>query len=394
MSFAQIRSAAWHKRYELLVGLLLGLIVFVSLVRLVVYLVHSDGNKARLVGLPIPVQILPVSFRQLNESIGGSGTIEPSVYTIVTSKVSGRVLAVPVDLGAAVKPGTLLVSVDDTIYRARLRYATAMYDHASKQLERAERLYKDNLALIVQVESARASKANAYQTLLSAQLNLSNTAIRSPSEGVVLARTINPGQFARVDQTVIEIGTIEPAMMVVDVGEDKIASVHLGMAASVGVDAFPGYAFDGEVTKIGAEVSPVTRTFNVYVKLTNRDRRLKPGLTGYARLMSSRQALAVPSTALMNPVGDRASVFILGSDHKAHVREVRRGAISSGYAELLSGVKEGEQVVTVGQLQLRDNDVVNENRFGPWNATHRTTRQESGLSRYWAAIWRRPTPPI
>src|SRR5579862_5603352 len=99
MSVAQIRSAAWDKRYELLAGLILGLIVLVELARLAVYLVHSDGNKARFVGLPIPVQILPAGFRQLNESIGGSGTIEPSLYTVVTSKVSGRVLAVPVDLG-------------------------------------------------------------------------------------------------------------------------------------------------------------------------------------------------------------------------------------------------------------------------------------------------------
>lgn len=368
MSAAQWRDAAWEKRYELIVGFILGLIVLIALTRLVIYLVHSDGTKARLVGLPIPVQILPASIRQLHESIGASGTIEPSVYTVVTAKVSGRVIDVPVDLGSLVKPGALLVSIDDTVFKARLRYATEAYDHASNQLGRLERLLKEHLATPVEVETARAAKAKASQALLFAQINLANTKVRSPAEALVLERVANPGQFTKVDEVLFELGVIEPVVMVADVGEDKSGSVYLGMSATVGMDAFPGESFTGQVVKIAAEVSPVTHTFSVFVKLANRDRRLKPGLTGYVRLATTREALTVPSVALMNPVGDRVSAFVVDKNHKVHLREVRRGVISNGFTELLGGIKEGEEVVTVGQLQLRDNDNVSENRFGPWNA--------------------------
>jgi multidrug efflux pump subunit AcrA (membrane-fusion protein) len=76
--------------------------------------------------------------------------------------------------------------------------------------------------------------------------------------------------------------------------------------------------------------------------------------------------LAVPSTAIMNPVGDRATVFVL--DHGiAHLREVRCGLAANGLTEILAGLQEGEQVVTVGQLYLRDNDKVTANRFAPWD---------------------------
>ncbi|HTY57153.1 MAG TPA: efflux RND transporter periplasmic adaptor subunit [Candidatus Binataceae bacterium] len=393
MSIAQWRNAAWEKRYELLIGLVLGVVVFFELARLVVYLVHSDGSKARIVGLPIPVQILPVSFHQLHESIGASGAIEPSVYTIVTAKVNGRVLDVPVDLGHMVKPGSLLVRVDDTLYRARLKFANESYEHAAHQLERIERLYKDQLASIVQLEAAQASKAQAYQTLVSAQINLANTTIRSPADAVVLERAINPGQFTHTDQVLIELGIIQPAMMVVGVDEDKLGSVYMGMSAVVGMDAYPGESFTGEVTKIGAEVSPVTRTFNVFVKMSNRDWRLKPGLTGYVRLDSTRNVLAVPSVALMNPVGDRVSAFIVDDKRKVHLREVRRGLIADGYTELLDGVKPGEQIVTVGQLQLRDNDVISENHFGPWNAANRGARRPGMLARYWSTLWHQNNSP-
>ena len=370
MNAARLRDAAWKKRHELIVGLVLGIIVLCALARLAFYLVHSDGSKARLVGLPIPVQILPAQFRQLHESIGASGTIEPSMYAVMTAKVTGRVVDVPVDLGSTVKPGALLVSVDDSIYKARVKSATETYDHASNQLERIERLSKNNLASIVDVEIARAAKAKALQSLVSAQIDLANTMIRSPADAVVLQRAVNPGQFTRLDEVLIELGVIEPAMMVAEVGEDKSGSIYRGMSAEVGMDAFPGEAFSGEVVKIEAEVSSVTHTFGVYIRLANHDRRLKPGLTGYVRLTSTHMALVVPSVALINPVGDRVTAFVMDKDHKVHLREVRRGLIANGFTELLAGIKEGEQVVTVGQLQLRDNDVVSENRFGPWNAAN------------------------
>ena len=72
----------------------------------------------------------------------------------------------------------------------------------------------------------------------------------------------------------------------------------------------------------------------------------------------------------MNPVGDRVTAFVMDKDHKVHLREVRRGLVANGFTELLSGIKAGEPVVTVGQLQLRDNDAVSENHFGPWNAAN------------------------
>ena len=255
MSAVGLRGAAWEKRYELIVGLVLGTIVLCALARLVIYLVHSDGSKARFVGLPIPVQILPAEFRPLTESVGASGTIQPSMYTVVTAKVVGRVVDVPVDLGSIVKPGTLLVSVDDSLYKAQLKSATETYDHASNQLERIERLFKDKLASVVEVEIARAAKAAALQSLVSAQIDLANTKIRSSADAVVLQRVVNPGQFTRLDEVLIELGVIEPAMMVAEVGEDKSGSIYPGMSATVGIDAFPGVAFSGQVVKIEAEVS-------------------------------------------------------------------------------------------------------------------------------------------
>jgi cobalt-zinc-cadmium efflux system membrane fusion protein len=151
------------------------------------------------------------------------------------------------------------------------------------------------------------------------------------------------------------------------VSEDNIGYVYIGMPGSVGTDAFPGETFHGTVTKIDSVVQDNTRTFGAYVSLPNHDLRLKTGITGFARLYSDRIGLAVPSTAIINPVGDRASLFVLDDHGAAHLREVRCGLAANGFTEILAGLREGEQVVTVGQLYLRDNDKVQANTFAPWN---------------------------
>ena len=86
-----------------------------------------------------------------------------------------------------------------------------------------------------------------------------------------------------------------------------------------------------------------------------------------ARLVSSRMALAVPASAIINPVGDRASVFVVGDDKVVHLRDIRFGSTSGHVTEVVSGLQEGEQVVAVGQRDLRENDKVQVNRFAPWN---------------------------
>jgi membrane fusion protein (multidrug efflux system) len=285
----------------------------------------------------------------------------------LTAKVVSPVTAVHVDLGNVVRKGDLLVELSDQLYRANLDTARAQYVHARAQRQRMETLLKQNFAALVDVEKARTDEATARQAVVQAEIDLANTTVKSPAPAVVMERTINPGEITKLDQEMLKLGVLDPVMMVAEVSEDKGGSVHLGMQAEVGTDAFPGETFTGQVVKVEATVNEATRTFGAYIQIANRDLRLKQGVTGYARLENDRMALAIPSTALMNPVGDRAAVFVIAPDGRAHLREVRRGLMVAGMTELLDGVQEGEKVVTAGLPELRDNDQVRPNQEAPWN---------------------------
>lgn len=349
------------------VGVALGLVVAVFIASALYRVVHVIPSDARKVHLPIPVQTAPVKVEEIRRIIGASGTIQPSYPIAVTAKVVARILQVPVNVGVIVKPGDLLVQLDPTLYQANLVKEQVTYDHAHKDLRRMEALAKRNFASPVEVETARETDATAYAALIGAQIDLKNTRVLSPVAAVVQVRYANPGETTKTDEELLQLGVLDPAMMDAAVSEDNIKFAYLGMRGEIGTDAYPGELFRGTVAKIDSVVEDTTRTFGAYIQIDNHELRLKTGVTGYARLESSRMALAVPASAIINPVGDRASVFVVGDDKVARQREVRFGATSDHATEILSGLQEGEQVVAVGQRDLRDNDTVEVNRFAPWN---------------------------
>jgi membrane fusion protein (multidrug efflux system) len=274
---------------------------------------------------------------------------------------------VPADLGDVVRKGDLLADLDDRVFAAGVESAKATSDHADKQLVRMETLEQRGYGAAADTEVAREAAAAARQVVVQSEIDLGNTKIVSPVGSVILTRTVNPGEITNIGEEVFELGPIEQVYMVAAVPTDKTGFVTLGMGAEVSLDSFPGEVFKGQVVKIDAVASVTTRTFSAYIRINNPGLRLRPGVTGYARLERSHSALAVPSVAILNPVGDKATLFVVDAQNRARIREVRPGLMADGMTEILDGLETGEKVVTVGQLELREGDRVSINRSGPWN---------------------------
>lgn len=363
----ELRNILVRRRVDIILGILLTLIVLVAAGIMLKYLVSTDATKARPVGLPIPVQTLPATVTTLNEVVGASGTMGESTDAFLTNRVVARVVGVPVEVGNVVQRGALLAQLDDSYYASAVEHARTNHDHTSAQLQRMLAMQAKGYASAVDVEQARTADTAAKEALVEAEFNLSCTKITAPAPAIVLQRSINPGEITSVGSAAFKLGIIVPIYMVAQVSEEKIGSVHLGMEGNLSTDGFPGVVFKGKVVKVDGSVNDTTRTFGVYVSIPNEDVRLIPGITGYARLENKHMGLAVPSTAVIDPVGDRATVFVVDGDNHAHARPIRRGLMADGMTEILDGLQEGEHVVTVGMQELRDKDRVLVNQSGPWN---------------------------
>ena len=143
------------------------------------------------------------------------------------------------------------------------------------------------------------------------------------------------------------------------VSEGRVGAIRLGMPATVTLSAFPNDTFSGEVIRIRPESDPLTQTFLVYVKVTNPDLKLKPGMSSFVRIEEPHDGLAVPSIALLKPTGVRDSaVFVVDKGSRARMRKVRVGAIGQGMTQIIDGLTAGDRVVVVGQYHLKDGDLV------------------------------------
>ncbi len=347
----------------------LGFLVFET----ALHVIGTSPAQARSLGRPAPVETVVVKRQSLDEVIGGSGTVEQSSTVQLTSQVSAEVLEVPVKVGDLVKKGDLLVRLDDRLIEAQLT-ANREYVEVSKikiqdqtrQVDRYTALAQKSMGTPLELEKSEIALADARQDMAKSQLSLRQAEIdlehakmRSPIDGLVLERLVNSGETTRRDEVVMKLGSLNSILMTAKLSEDKMHSVQLGLPADVTFPAFSSEMFNGKVVKIDPNIDPVTRTFTAYVEIENKDFRLKPGLSGFVRLRRSVQdVLAVPSIAVMNPSGEQSAVYVVNENGRANLRKVRTGIVVNAMTEVLTGLKEGEKVVSVGQLYLKENDKV------------------------------------
>jgi HlyD family secretion protein len=337
------------------------------------HLMQTSSAVARKLGTPLPVRVALAQMTDLTQTIGASGEVQPIAILDLSASMSARVDKVSVDIGDLVTPKRELLRFDREILNAALTAAQSSLDQAigdqqraAQYLQRITTVYQQGLLPKVDVENAQAAvdEANAKysqvrERLVRARKDLQEAALRSPVSGIVMERLINAGETPRASQKVLTIGRIDRVLVVSNIAEERIEDISLGQQATVTFMAFPNDEFKGRVVKIKPVTDPKTRTFLVYTKVANPGLKLKPGLTAFTRFKRPHEALAVPSVSLINPTGvQESTVFVLERGATARLRKVQVGVVADGMTEIRSGLSEGEQVVVVGQMALRDGDQV------------------------------------
>lgn len=353
----------------LFVCCLLGLLVFAT----VVHVLKANPGKARMVHAAAPVETVPVRRQTLEEVMGGSGAVEQSNTVVLTAQIETHVTDVPVKIGDLVKRGEVLVHWDDRLIQANLATNQQLVETGNikirdlaRQLDRYTTLESKHMGSPLDVEKseialadAREALAKATFSLRQAEIDFEHVKMESPIDGIVLERLVNPGEWTHRDQIVLKLGSLETVLMAIKVTEEKMHSVEVNLSAETSFPAFPGEVFEGKVLKVNPNIDPITRTFTAYVEINNPELRLKPGLSGFSRIRrSAKDTLAVPSIAVINPSGEQPSVFVVDESGRADLRKVRSGIVVNAMTEILNGLSEGEKVVTVGQLYLKEHDKI------------------------------------
>jgi cobalt-zinc-cadmium efflux system membrane fusion protein len=320
------------------------------------------------------LQTSAVTREQLAVTVSLPGEIvaDPDRSAHVASPVSGRIEQVSFREGSVVKKGDLLAVIRvpelgkvRSTHTATLARAKAARANAAR-LERlvnarlaSDQLYLDALAQAeaLEVEARAASDQLTALGLSGAETAPSSLILRAPLSGVVLSRNAVVGQPIAPDTEIAAIVDLSEVWFLGRVFEKDLGRLKPSAKAEVLLNAYPKQTFQGTVEYLGQKVDSVARTVTARVRLTNRDDLLRVGLFGTARVSTEEAtgklaALVVPRGALSEVAG-KDVVFVRRAERDFELHDVVLGESAAGKVEVLSGLREGEQVVTEGVFTLK-----------------------------------------
>jgi len=301
-------------------------------------------DKVRIKSFPLSAEAL--GNANANESIE------------VRTEITAALKAIYFTEGQRVEKGTILAELENAQQLAELAAARAALVESSSQLKRSEELFKTKVVAASQLEQLRAEQEADLAAVNAAQSRLEKTIIRAPFTGRLGLRRVSVGSILNTNTVITTLDDTSVIKLDFDVPEVFLANLEPGMRVAAHSAAWPGTVFNGEVAFIDTRVDPVTRTVIVRAVLPNEEGRLRPGMFLTVSLLKQEaQALVIPEEAVV-PEGSKQYVFVVGTDGLAELREIQTGRRRPGEVEVISGVSEGERVITEGTQKARDGQPV------------------------------------
>jgi multidrug efflux pump subunit AcrA (membrane-fusion protein) len=353
-----------------------------------------------------PIKTEPVRQETVRRSVEVVGTIAAVDEATVSSEADGVVSRILADLGDRVRAGQVMVELDRekqqysfeqqkaALARALARFGASTPDklpaieqtpdvqkasaelvQAKQAFERAEELQRRQLvprqtlddaeatlrakqanydSAIQNAKNLKADIAASEASMKLADRQLRDTYIRAPFEGYVARRLVNLGQLVKAPAPVMSIVRVDPLKVTAEIPERMAPWIHVGEPVTLYVDAYPGQAITGKVSRISPAVNTSTRAFPFEALVPNGEGLLKPGTFARVHIESGKvdQVLTLSYSAIQYRYGVNR-VFVVQGDHIG-ARELKVGDRLGDRIEVVSGVKPGEIVAVTDVDKLAD----------------------------------------
>jgi len=304
--------------------------------------------------MAVPVETAHVEVGPIQRRLSAVGSLRSNESVVIRPEVAGRIAEIRFEEGHRVEQGQILVVLDDSVPRAEVEQVEAALVLSRANHERAIDLLQRGAGTTKARDETLAQLRADEAALELARARLDKTVIRAPFDGVVGLRRVSVGDFVDVGRDIVNLEQIDPLKADFRVAEVYLAAVGPGQQIELSADAFPGESFAGEVYAIDPLIDESGRSIVLRARLPNRDDRLRPGLFVRVTLVLNERddAIQVPEQALV-PQGQDQFVFRV-VDGKAALTKVTAGIRRDGMVEITEGLGPEDEVVTAGQLKIRD----------------------------------------
>ena len=367
-----------------LVGLLIGGIVGFNFIK-------GYMMQKYMASSPVPpatVSTMKADYQQWQPQLTAVGTLRAVRGVDVTSEVAGLVRSVEFKSGDEVRAGQVLAQLNAESDIAQMRALEAAAELAATVYERDKAQLAAEVISKAQVDNDAADLKSKRAQVAQQAATVQKKTIRAPFSGKLGISTVNPGQYLNPGDKLVTLQTIDPIYVDFFLPQQQLPQIAIGQQVTVTTDAYKDASFTGKINAINPKVDPSTRNVQIEATVPNSKRQLLPGMFATVKVNAGveQRFLTLPQTAITyNPYGD--TVFVVKKseqkdDKKGEKKDdkgkpslvaqqvfVTTGPTRGDQVAILKGIEPGAEVVTSGQVKLKnDTPVIINNTVQPANS--------------------------
>jgi membrane fusion protein (multidrug efflux system) len=319
---------------------------------------------------PATVSTAKAVFEEWMPQIEVVGTFQPVRGADLSVEVPGIIDQVNFDSGGNVQQGALLIRLRDADDVAKLRTLEASRDLAKTNFDRDKAQLDRMLISRAQFDVTAANLQSFEAQVAEQQAIIAKKTLRAPFAGQLGIRAVNAGQYISPGTVVVTLQALDPIFLDFFLPQQVLERVRVGQDVTVSVDTYPQETFSGRITTIDPKVDPSTRNVAVRATLPNRNRQLLPGMFATLEIRTGQpeRYITLPQTAItFNPFGNMVFRVTEETDKEgkqsliARQTVVTTGQTRGDQIAILSGLDEGDLIVSSGQTKLQNGAAITVN---------------------------------
>ena len=309
---------------------------------------------------PQSVMVSKARFGPVVRYVNSIGTLIPNDSVDLKSEVNAKIDKIYFNEGAVVEKGSLLIQLDESLAKAKLMEAEARYRKAKAEYDALDKLADRGAAAKIKREQALAEMDISSANLNSARAELEKHKIMAPFGGIIGIKNISEGQFIQGGVELVKLVDSYPLKIDFTVAETDIDKIYVSQEIQVFVGGDLAQQYSAKISAIEPESDKINHSFKVRAvldapeEIVINSQTLKPGrfVKVRASINEGQKGILIPESAIEKS-GNEAMAYIV-SDGMAIRRVIIPGMTKDGYVEILSGINEGDEVITKGLQGVSD----------------------------------------
>ena len=314
---------------------------------------ESEQQEKQQEVKPVKVEVMRISNSQFRVSRNFSGTVETESNTSLSFSTAGTIQNVFVTLGNRVKKGDLIATIDSTTMQSSYDAAKATLEQAEDAYGRLKVLYEQNSLPEIKWVEVQSKLKQAKSVEEMAKKHLKDSRLYAPFSGVISEKSAEVGQNVAPGIPVVKLVNVKHLKVKICVPEEEISHIEIGDQAFIEIPAVNMSNVEGVVVEKGVVANPLTRSYDVKIRVEQSDGILLPGMVTTVHLFGKEKTggVVIPANIVQLDEYDHTFVWVQ-KNGKAHKQLIQCGEYTAQGVVILNGLEMGDEIIVKGQQKV------------------------------------------